>query len=156
MEPERDRIGTPHRLGIRKDAFATVISAPHRFKAHPGSLEASALVLLLRWLCRSQRKHSHRVVVLGDAKAVLGAAAKGRTSAASFKRPIRQLSALTLAGDFLMRYVYVPSEDNPADRPSRGPCRMQPRVRKSILDEEVFFNIYGLSVDEALDRLLSS
>jgi hypothetical protein len=100
-EPQRDRIGTPHHLGIRKDAFATVISSPHRFKAHPGSLEASALVLLFRWLCRSQDKQGHRVTALVDAKVVIGAAAKGRTSAAFLKRPLRQLAALTLAGDFL-------------------------------------------------------
>ena len=78
------------------------------------------MVLLLRWLCRSERKHAHRVVVLVDAKAVLGAAAKGRSSALSFKVQLRKLAALTLAGDFLIRYIYIPSEDNPADAPSRG------------------------------------
>ena len=127
-EPERDRIGAPHRLHLPKGAFSTILSQRCHYAASPGELEAAGLVLLLRWLCRSARKHGHRVVILVDAKAVLGAAAKGRSSAPSFKRHARRLAALTLAGGFLARYVYVPSEDNPADAPSRGVVRSKPRV----------------------------
>jgi uncharacterized membrane protein len=117
-------------LGLTKSSFTTIVSAKALHRAHSGALEATAVVLLLRWLLRSKDKHAHRVVALVDAQAVLGAAAKGRTSAATLKREIRKIAALTLAGDFLMRYVYVPSEDNPADAPSRGVRR---RVRKGNL-----------------------
>jgi hypothetical protein len=129
-EEERPRVGTPHKLGLTKSSFTTIVSAKALHRAHSGALEATAVVLLLRWLLRSKDKHAHRVVALVDAQAVLGAAAKGRTSAATLKREIRKIAALTLAGDFLMRYVYVPSEDNPADAPSRGVRR---RVRKGNL-----------------------
>ena len=128
-EPEKDRIGTPHRLHLNKARFSTVLSLRCRFPAPPGALEAGGLVLLLRWLCRSTRKHSHRVIVLVDAKAVIGAAAKGRTSAPSFKMQVRKLAALTVAGDFLIRYIYIPSEDNPADAPSRGLTRRLDKAR---------------------------
>ena len=49
------------------------------------------------------------MTILVDAKAVLCAAAEGRTSAMSLKHFMRQLAALSLAGDFLLQYVYVPS-----------------------------------------------
>ena len=67
--------------------------------------------------------------------------------------------------DFLMRYIYVPSEDNPADGPSRGKCyKKRQKENKNFpthpasvvtLDdcarmEENFCLTYGLSVDEAL------
>ena len=126
-EEEQPRLGTLHKLGLRKSDFTTMASASAQYQAHSGALGAIAVVLLLKWLLRSPSKHAHRVVALVDAQAVLGAAAKGRTSALTLEREIRKVAALTLAGDFLMRYVYVPSEDNPADAPSR---RIRRRVRK--------------------------
>ncbi len=132
-EPERTRIGKPHRLGIPKRAFRTVISARKNYDGHAGALETSALVLFVKWLLRSTKRHAKRTVVLVDAKAIVGAATKGRTSAVSIQREIRQLSALTLAGDLHMRYVYVPSEDNPADAPSRGkPSRARLRAPRRL------------------------
>ena len=132
-EPERTRIGKPHRLRIPKRAFRTVISSRKNYDGHAGALETSALVLFVKWLLRSTKRHAKRTVVLVDAKALVGAATKGRTSAASIQREIRQLSALTLAGDLHMRYVYVPSEDNPADAPSRGkPSRARRRAPRRL------------------------
>ncbi|CAE8741020.1 unnamed protein product, partial [Polarella glacialis] len=119
-EAEKPRLGVPHRRGLKKSSFHTVVSARKQYNAHSGALEATGVLHLIRWLLRSPRKHNHRVVALVDAKAVLGAVAKGRSSANTLKREVRRVAALTLAGNFLMRYVYVPSEDNPADAPSRG------------------------------------
>ena len=132
-EAERDRIGQPHRLGLRKSAFATILSAKRRHEAHAGSLEATGLQLLLRWVVRSRSRQGHRVVALVDAKAILCAAAKGRTSARSIQRDVRRISALTLAGNLHMHYVYVPSEDNPADAPSRGVIRKVSKVKRAHL-----------------------
>ena len=131
-EPERTRIGKPHRLGLPKRAFRTVLSCRKTYDGHAGALETSALVLFVKWLLRSTKRHAKRTVVLIDAKALVGAATKGRTSAASTQREIRQLAALTLAGDLHMRYIYVPSEDNPADAPSRGKLSRAraPRTRR--------------------------
>ena len=130
-ESERPRIGKPHQLGLQKSAFRTILSTRHKHKAHAGSLEATALLLLLRWLLRDARKHGHRTVALVDAKAILCAASKGRTSACSIRSDIRKIAALTIAGDLHMHYVYVPSEDNPADAPSRGVRRKITKTKRS-------------------------
>ena len=76
--------------------------------------------MAVRWVLRDRRRHSKRLVLLVDAQAVLGAAARGRSSAQSIKRTIRRYGALVLGGDLLARLVYIPSEDNPADAPSRN------------------------------------
>ena len=126
-EPERIRKGTPHRLGLRKSAFSTVVCARAQHHAHSGTLEAGAITLLLKWLLRAPARHATRVPALVDALAVLGAATRGRSSAPTLRPEVRRIAALTLAGDFLMRYIYVPSEDNPADAPSRGIMRQVAR-----------------------------
>eukprot|EP00439_Symbiodinium_sp_Y106_P074706 s3085_g14.t1 len=119
-ETEQTRIGTPHRLKVSKKAFRTVVSARAGYKAHSGVLEAHGLLLTLKWLTRSRRKHHKKVVILVDAKAVLGAAAKGRTSSPSLRGVIRAVAAHSLASDLLVKLIYIPSESNPADAPSRG------------------------------------
>jgi hypothetical protein len=96
-------------LHLNKSCFSTVISQKCDRLAGPGALEATAVVLALRWLMRSARKHSHRVVMLVDAKAMIGAAAKGWTSAPSFRLQVRRIAALTV--------------QNHADAPSRGCSR---------------------------------
>ena len=128
-EPEVPRLGTPHRLNMPKHSFKTVVSSRAKWGAHSGVLEAHGLLLVLKWVGRNWRKHHKRLVVLVDAKAVLGAAAKGRSSAPALRGVIRAIAAHSLASDLLLRLVYVPSEDNPADAPSRG----RPlRVRRTI------------------------
>ena len=122
--PEKSRLGVPHRLGVSKKDFRTILSSPAKWKAHSSTLEGHALLLTLKWLARSRSKHHRKVVVLVDAKAVLGAAAKGRTSAPGLRSVVRSIGAHTLACDLLVRLVYIPSEDNPADAPSRGKHRL--------------------------------
>ena len=117
---EIPRLGTPHRLHLPKQAFKKVISSRARWQAHSGVLEAHGLLLALKWAARSRASFHKKLVVLVDAKVVLGAASKGRTSAPALRGVIRAISAHSLACDFLVRLVYIPSEDNPADAPSRG------------------------------------
>ncbi|CAE7188709.1 unnamed protein product, partial [Symbiodinium sp. KB8] len=118
--PCRDRIGVPHVLPFHQWQFRTAISARAQWKAHPGVLEAHALHLALKWTLRRPSHFHRRLVILVDAKAVLGAVSKGRTSAPGLRRVLRQIGSLLLATDSLARLVYIPSEDNPADKPSRG------------------------------------
>ena len=122
-EPERPRKGRPLYLRISKKAFATVISSKAKCPAHSGALEAHAVSLSLRWLLRSVHRHSKRTVLLVDATAVCGALAKGRSSSPTLKHELRRIAALAIAGDLWIRVVYIPSEDNPADAPSRGIVR---------------------------------
>ena len=119
-EAEKPRLGTPHRLNLSKRALRDVISAKKTRDAHPGSLEASGLLLLLKWITRSSKNFSRRIPVLVDAQAVLGAAAKGRTSAGSISLDVKRIAVVIFSSDILPSYVYIPSEDNPADAPSRN------------------------------------
>eukprot|EP00931_Biecheleriopsis_adriatica_P092086 TRINITY_DN6590_c0_g2_i2.p1 TRINITY_DN6590_c0_g2~~TRINITY_DN6590_c0_g2_i2.p1 ORF type:complete len:417 (-),score=44.86 TRINITY_DN6590_c0_g2_i2:597-1742(-) len=115
-----DRLGTAHSLPFHQSSFRVALSSKAKYRAHSGSLEAQALLLAVKWLLRTPRIFHPRLPVLIDAKAVLGAASKGRTSAPGIRGAIRKIGALLLASDCLLRLVYVPSEDNPADDPSRG------------------------------------
>ena len=106
-EAEKSSLGTPHRLNLSKRAFRDVISARKTRDAHPGSLEASGLLLLLKWITRSSKNFSRRIPVLVDAQAVLGAAAKGRTSAGSISLDMKRIAIVTLSSDILPSYVYI-------------------------------------------------
>ena len=77
-------------------------------------------MLAMRWLARTPRHFGSRIAFLVDAAAVLGAASKGRSSAPNIRREVRRIGAYALAMDVMAHYGYVPSEDNPADAPSRG------------------------------------
>ena len=83
-EPERSRQGVGHHVGIPKSSFKTVTCQRARFEAHPGALEAAGLTLLFKWLLQSVSLHSRRIIILLDARAILGAAQRARTFARSY------------------------------------------------------------------------
>ena len=114
------RLGSPHRLPQTQLDFKTVMSAKAKWTAHSGVLEAHAHLLALRWLARQPKKHHRKIPFLIDAKAVIGAAAKGRSSARALRTILRAAASLCLASDLLPRLEHIPSESNPADKPSRG------------------------------------
>ena len=116
----KHRKGQSYRIHASMGDFLTLISQPKRYDSHSGELEAQALVVMARWLSRSPCHHAKRHAVLVDAKAVLGAAGRGRSSAPTLQRALRRLGAYVLASDIVTKYTYVPLESNPADRPSRG------------------------------------
>ena len=123
------RVGTPIQLPYRKLDFHTVLSQRKTFDGHSGALEAAGVVLGARWHLRTRKNLSTRMVMLVDAQAVLFAAAKGRSSAPSLRFEHRKLAALALVGDLAIKYIYVPSEYNPADAPSRGIVSRADRAR---------------------------
>ena len=118
--PERVRWGNPYTVPLSRGCFTTMVSSRARFASHSGSLEASGVSLGLRWLLRSASRHSKRTLLLVDARAVLGAVAKGRSSAPTIRRELMRIAGLLLAGDLHLHLAYIPSEHNPADAPSRG------------------------------------
>ena len=91
-------------------------------------MELKGLLLNIKWLLRKTDRFHHRLLVLVDAKAVLSAVAKGRSGSPAFRRPLGSVNAHLLATNSLLRLLYIPSEDNPADDPSRG-RRRRPLVR---------------------------
>ena len=73
-----------------------------------------------RHLARSSSRRQTKCLVSTDSTVAIGALSKGRSSAPTLRFELRRASALTLAGDWMCNYVYVPSAYNPADAPSRG------------------------------------
>ena len=81
-----------------------------------------------KWFARARRNHHKRLAVLVDAKAIIGAVAKGRTNAPGLRGVVRALGAYQMASDVLLRLIYIPTDHNPADLPSRGTrCRFRSR-----------------------------
>ena len=74
------RLGEAHHIDLSMDDFVDVFSVRVRHRAHINVLEGEAFVLWLRWLLRTRRRHSTRVVVLVDSAVWCGAEAKGRSS----------------------------------------------------------------------------
>lgn len=132
----KSRLGKQHLLPIAQSSFSTVISCRARHMGHLGLLEAHALRLAIEWLGRSPSRFGTRVVVLVDAKATVGAVAKGRASAGTIRRQVSKVASLCLALDISLNLVYVPSEHNTADHPSRG--RSLPARRPSAV-KSIFF-----------------
>lgn len=128
----KQRLGKPTRLKLSKSSFRTILSVRAQHKAHIGVLEAEALLLWLRWLLRTPKHHRCRATCLVDSKVVLGCVSKGRSSSQPLLRVLRRISALVLVSDVLLRLVYIPTEENPSDSPSRG-IRVRPSIRRSHL-----------------------
>lgn len=116
----KHKAAIPVKIRLHKHRFRTIIATRCRQSAHSGSLETSAVSLGLQWLAKNPKYHSHRVVFLVDAQAVLDALAKGRSSAPTLFRGVKQCAALLLSTDTMARWVCISSEHNPADPPSRG------------------------------------
>ena len=114
------RLGTARCLDLSQKDFKTVLSVRARHKAHNNLLEADAYLLWLRWLLRNKHHHSSRAVCLVDSKVVLYSVAKGRSSSRPLLRILRRIAALQLAGNLMTRLIFIPTEFNPSDLPSRG------------------------------------
>ena len=71
-------------------------------------------------MARHPKFHHRKLPFLVDAKVVVGAGVEGRSSARALRTVLRSAAAHTMAANVLPRIVYIPSESNPADAPSRG------------------------------------
>ena len=125
---EVPRIGLPRRLAVTQKDFRTVICSRAPWSAHSGVLEAHAFLLALKWVARQAKKHDTKVPLLVDAKAAVGAVGKGHSFSRTLRTVVRTAASITMAANLLPRVAYIPSESNPADRPSRGK-RNKPRNR---------------------------
>ena len=90
------------------------------FPNHINILEGEALFLALRWLARQKHFQNKKIATHLDSQVIAYLIAKGRSSKPSLLSLARRISALCLAGDFTIVPIWIPSEENPADGPSRS------------------------------------
>ena len=100
--------------------WSTIISAPWQTHDHINGLELEALHLGLRWCASRPASIGARLPFLVDSSVAYYIVRKGRTSTPHLLSIFRRCSALTLALSASMAPVWLPSQLNPADAPSRS------------------------------------
>ena len=119
-KPRSRSLGTPHDLGVGPGYFTTIFSIRCTDNDHINIRECKALLFYVRWLLRSKVRHRHRAVVLVDSKVVVGVFCKGRSSSPTLNMWIKRIHCFCFAGGIRLVLIFVPSEHNPSDYPSRG------------------------------------
>ena len=125
----RLELGVPFRPGAWPRAgakaqywsWAIVHGYPWRSSVgvHINKLELLAVFNSLKWRTRSVDQQVSRFLHMVDSQVVGAILTKGRTPSASLRPTIRRVSALILAAHLYPAYIFVASEENPADIPSR-------------------------------------
>ena len=118
-KPRTRSLGTPLRLAFGFERFEAIFSVRCSDEDHINLREARALLHYLKWVLRSRERHRHRVVVLIDSKVVVGGVCKGRSGSLRLNTFIRKIYCLCFAGGLRLQIIFVPTEHNPADFPSR-------------------------------------
>jgi hypothetical protein len=116
----RARIGVARELPVNREDFADVLMIPWPHEERPEVVELRAYIAGLRWLLRSVKHIGKRQIFLLDSRVVLGAARKGRSASPALIYLMKKLSALLMLSGTLPHCLYIPTEFNPADAPSRG------------------------------------
>jgi len=99
--------------------WTTILSFPWAEVESINMLEARALLQTLRWRARSQYFVGSRCIHLLDSQVCLGALRKWRSPTPHFNRIITRIASLIVASSCKVIFIYVPTEVNPADHPSR-------------------------------------
>ena len=101
--------------------WKTAVKGTWNTERHINEQELIGVILGVRWLARQPRLCSagRRVVVLCDSRVAVGALAKGRSSSRKLLPLLRRFSGLVFASRLQVAFVWVPTDCNPADGPSR-------------------------------------
>ena len=86
---------------------------------HINVLELNALIAAVLWRLRSRHHFGARFIHFCDSQVCIAVAAKGRSTATRLSGPLMRLNALLLSTSCHPFWVFVRSELNPADEPSR-------------------------------------
>eukprot|EP00971_Amphidinium_carterae_P033124 652048-Amphidinium_carterae.1 len=86
---------------------------------HINVLELRAADAGVRYYLRSRDRLGSRCLLALDSQVCLGVLVKGRSSSRQLNHVLRLYNCSVLLGHLLMFYVYVATNQNPADRPSR-------------------------------------
>ena len=105
---------------VARAEWRTVVSYKFKFEEpRIVLLEAQALLTGLRWLFSDPKYFGRRIVFFLDSQSLLGAVVKGRSSSRRLNRLCRKMAALFLITQIKPAYLWIPSQFNPADEPSR-------------------------------------
>jgi len=104
---------------IVDESWRTIAASHWRAGEHINVLEARALTTAVRWVLSSPVCVNTRVIMFSDSQVIIGSVLKGRSSSPSLLRRLRSLAALCLSVGLRLRLLWIPSEFNPADGPSR-------------------------------------
>ena len=106
-------------------------------KQHINILETKMIYRELRDVVMQSRKPLRCVLVV-DSRAAAGAWAKGRSSLRNLNRVLRQALGWSIAGQKTIHVLWVRSEANPADYPSRGKRIPEPPLEPTGISEIAF------------------
>jgi len=104
---------------VHHHKFSTIISSRWKRPDHINTLELRALHTAVRWSLSLSGPLPRRCLVLCDSQVTLGCSRKGRSSSRPLLIRLRALGALLLASGTRLQTLYVNTEHNPADQPSR-------------------------------------
>lgn len=111
---------TAQREVILNAQFATVISHTWRYTSpHINELELQSVLSMLKHLVSRPRTLHSSILHLIDNQPAFSCLRKGRSSSVRLLPVLKKISAHLLAHDITLLSVWVPTEINPADRPSR-------------------------------------
>jgi hypothetical protein len=104
----------------RESSWSVIASSRWKFGAeHINSLELRAFSTAVRWSLSFPYSLGQKLLVFSDSQVAIGALRKGRSSSPLLLRRLRATSAWLLASGLRLLIYWTPSEDNPADEPSR-------------------------------------
>ena len=96
-----------------------VVSRPRKCKENITVLESRAALIALQHTCRYPVSVRTRHLLVLDSMACVLSFSKGRSSTEGLTTVCRRVAALILALDCVVHWRWAPSENNPADEPSR-------------------------------------
>jgi hypothetical protein len=104
----------------RDSSWSVIASSRWKFGAeHINSLELRAASTAIRWSLSFPSSLGRKLLLFTDSQVALGALRKGRSSSPLLLRRLRTISSWLLASGLRLLLYWIPSEDNPADEPSR-------------------------------------
>ena len=114
--PDLDRSLDPTLVSL---VWSVIVASPWRYPEHINILELRALTTGVRWVGSFPDSIGARLVVWCDSLVVVYGVRKGRSSSQDLLRGLRKLSAFLLATGVVLYCLWIPTEVNPADGPSR-------------------------------------
>ena len=102
--------------------FSWSVIASSRWKngsEHINSFELRAVSTAIRWSLSFPSSLGRKLVLFSDSQVAIGSLRKGRSSSPLLLRRLRAISSWLLASGLRLLLYWTPSEDNPADEPSR-------------------------------------